>query len=417
MFYRKTVLENGITVISEPMDSVRSATLGIWFAVGSRDESPAEAGMSHFMEHMMFKGTPTRSARDIAEQFDEMGALFNAETWKEHTAYHARFVDSELPKAFEILADMVAHANLDDESCALEREVVIEEIARMEDDPDDQVHEIFESIVWPTHPLGLSTLGTRKTVGSFDHAQAVEFRSRHYLTGNAVVAAAGSLDHDELVRLTGELLGDLCAGPRAERTFAKPQSKAALSVMKKETEQAHIVYGTSTMSASDPERFALYLMNGVLGGGMSSRLFQEIREKRGLVYSVGSMPILFQDSGEFAVFAGSRPENVHKVLELIDEETARMAAEGPTVEELDRARQAVVGQQVLGMESTSSRMRRLGRGEVTGAEILSTDEVIDRFDSVTREHVAQIAGRVLTAPKVLSVVSPLAEGEFEKYIQ
>jgi predicted Zn-dependent peptidase len=325
-------------------------------------------------------------------------------------------VDEELPKAFEILADMVAHANLDDESCELEREVVIEEIARMEDDPDDQVHEIFERIVWPDHPLGLSTLGSRETVGSFDHAQAVQFRTRHYLTGNAVVAAAGSLDHDELVRLTGELLGDLPEAPRSQRAFAKPQSAAALSVMQKDTEQAHIVYGTSTMAASDPDRFALYLMNGVLGGGMSSRLFQEIREKRGLVYSVGSMPILFQDSGEFAVFAGSRPENVHKVLELIAEETARMASDGATVAELDRARQAVVGQQVLGMESTSSRMRRLGKAEVTGAEILSTDEVIDRFHSVTSEDVARIAQKVLLAPKVLSVVSPLAEGEFEKYV-
>jgi predicted Zn-dependent peptidase len=416
MFYRKTVLDNGITVMSEPMDSVRSVSLGIWFAVGSRDESPPEAGMSHFMEHMMFKGTPTRSARDIAEQFDHMGAMFNAETWKEHTAYHARFVDNELPKAFEILADMVCHANLDNPSCVLEREVVIEEIARMEDDPDDQVHEIFERILWPSHPLGLSTLGNRETVGSFDHANSVEFRSRHYLTGNTVVAAAGNLDHEELIALAQSHLGDLCEGPRSRRSHAQAESRSALSGMEKDTEQAHIVYGTATMDASDPERFPLYLMNGVLGGGMSSRLFQEIREKRGLVYSVGSMPILFQDSGEFAMFAGSRPENVHTVLELMQEETARMAAEGVTPEELDRARQAVLGQQVLGMESTSARMRRLGRNEVTGGEILSTDEVIDRFNAVTLEQVGEIASRVLSAEKVLSVVSPLPESEFAKYV-
>ena len=416
MFYHKTVLDNGITVISEPMDSVRSASRGIWFSVGSRDESPAEAGMSHFMEHMMFKGTPTRSARNIAEQFDHMGAMFNAETWKEHTAYHARFVDAKLPEAFEILADMVCHANLDDPSAELEREVVIEEIARMEDDPDDQVHEIFERILWPDHPLGLSTLGNRDTVSGFDHAKAVEFRSRHYLTGNTVVAAAGNLDHDELIALTERFLGDLCVGPRTKRTHAKAQSRSALSAITKDTEQAHVVYGMATMDAADPDRFPLYLMTGVLGGGMSSRLFQEIREKRGLVYSVGSMPILFQDSGEFAMFAGSRPENVHTVLELMQGETARMAAEGVTAEELDRARQAVLGQQVLGMESTSARMRRLGRNEVTGGEILSTDEVIDRFNEVTLEKVAEIASQVLSVEKVLSVVSPLPEAEFEKYV-
>ena len=416
MFYRKTVLDSGITVISEPMDSVRSTSLGIWFSVGSRDESPAEAGMSHFMEHMMFKGTPTRSARDIAEQFDHMGAMFNAETWKEHTAYHARFVDSELPKAFEILADMVCHANLDDASAELEREVVIEEIARMEDDPDDQVHEVFERILWPDHPLGLSTLGNRTTVGGFDHAKSAEFRTRHYVTGNTVVAAAGNLDHDELVALTERYLADLSRGPRSQRTHALAVSRSALSALTKDTEQAHVVYGTATIDASDPDRFPLYLMNGVLGGGMSSRLFQEIREKRGLVYSVGSMPILFQDSGEFAMFAGSRPENVHTVLELMQEETARMAAEGVTAEELDRARQAVVGQQVLGMESTSARMRRLGRNEVTGGEILSTDEVIDRFNEVTLDQVSEIARSVLSAEKVLSVVSPLPKSEFATYV-
>ena len=224
-------------------------------------------------------------------------------------------------------------------------------------------------------------------------------------------------DFDGILKVLSEQLGDLSVGPRSQRAYAQPQCASAINVLRKDTEQAHIVFGTSTMSSSDPDRFALYLMNGVLGGGMSSRLFQEIREKRGLVYSVGSTPILFQDSGEFAMFAGSRPENAHTVLELMVEETARMANDGATAQELDRARQAVMGQQVLGMESTSARMRRLGKGEVTDSEILSTDEVIERFEAVTIDDVKRIAEQVLSAPKVLSVVSPLAEGEFEKYIQ
>ena len=201
MFYRKTVLDSGITVISEPMDSVRSITLGIWFAIGSRDESPAEAGMSHFMEHMMFKGTPTRSAREISEEFDRLGAELNAFTSKEYTAYYGRFVDEHLFRAFEVLSDMVVNSNLDDPSCTSEREVVIEEIARMEDSPDDQIHELFSRGLWPDHPIGLPILGSRETVGGFDHAQSARFRSRHYVTGNTVVAAAGNVDHDELVAL------------------------------------------------------------------------------------------------------------------------------------------------------------------------------------------------------------------------
>jgi predicted Zn-dependent peptidase len=413
MFYRKTVLDNGVTVISEPMDSVRSITLGIWFAVGSRDESAPEAGMSHFMEHMMFKGTSKRSARTISEEFDRIGAELNAFTSKEYTAYYSRFVDEHLDKAFDILADMVVNANLDDPSCISEREVVIEEIARMEDTPDDQIHELFSHALWPEHPIGLPILGSRETVGGFDHAQSVAFRSRHYLTGNAVVAAAGNVDHDTLVRLAEEKLGGLSAGPRSMRPVAHAVSVPRLTVLPKETEQAHICYGVSTMNAHHPDRFALSLLDAVLGGGMASRLFQEIREKRGLAYAVYSFSALYQDTGEFAVYAGTRPGNAEEVVGLIRTELDRVASDGVTPDELDRVRQASTGHLVLGMESTRNRMTRLGRNEVTGGEILSADEIMERYNAVTMDDLRRVSAEVLSAEKVLAVIGPFKPDQLE----
>ena len=416
MFYRKTVLDNGITVISEPMDSVRSITLGIWFAVGSRDETPADAGMSHFMEHMMFKGTPTRSARTISEEFDRIGAELNAFTSKEYTAYYSRFVDEHLERAFDILADMVVNANLDEASCVSEREVVIEEIARMEDTPDDQIHELFSNALWPEHPIGLPILGSRETVGGFDHLQSVAFRNRHYLTGNAVVAAAGNVDHDALVKLAESKLGGMAGGPRSVRPVAHAVSVPRLTVLHKDTEQAHICYGVSTMNAHHPDRFALSLLDAVLGGGMASRLFQEIREKRGLAYSVYSFSALYQDTGEFAVYAGTRPSNAEEVVGLIRTELDRVASDGVTPDELDRVRQATAGHLVLGMESTRNRMTRLGRNEVTGGEILSADEIMERYEAVTMDDLRRVSAEVLSAEKVLAVIGPFTPEKLEHLI-
>jgi predicted Zn-dependent peptidase len=416
MFYRKTVLDNGITVISEPMDSVRSITLGIWLAVGSRDESPEEAGMSHFMEHMLFKGTPTRSPLQISESFDRLGAELNAFTSKEYTAYYSRFVDEHLPQAFDILADMVVNANLDDPSCESEREVVIEEIARMEDTPDDLIHELFSRALWPDHPIGLPILGSREIVGGFNHAQAVAFRDRHYRSGNVVVAAAGNVDHETLVALAEEKLAGIPHGLRSVRPAAHAASTSGLSVIRKETEQAHICYGVATMNAHHPDRFAISLLDGVLGSGMASRLFQEIREKRGLAYAVYSFCGLYQDTGTFAVYAGTRPGNAAEVVRLIRDELDRVATEGVTADELDRVRQAATGQLVLGMESTRNRMQRLGRNEVTGGEILSADEIIERYDAVTVDDVRRVSAEVLSAEKVLAVIGPFSAEELEPLV-
>jgi predicted Zn-dependent peptidase len=406
MLYRKTVLDSGITVMSEPIDSVRSVALGIWFAVGSRDESSDEAGMSHFMEHMMFKGTPTRSAKDISEQFDRIGAELNAFTSKEYTCYYARFVDEHLPTAFEILSDMVVSATLDDDSCNSEREVVIEEIARMEDTPDDRIHEIFSRAVWPDHPIGLPILGSRETVGGFSNAQSVAFRSKHYLTGNCVVAAAGNIDHDNIVALTERFLDGLMVGARSVRPVAKAAGKSQIAVLEKDTEQAHICYGVEALNAHHPDRFTMSVLDGVLGGGMSSRLFQEIRERRGLAYAVYSFSMLFQDTGQFAVYAGTRPDNAMEVIRLIQTEMEKVAENGVEPAELDRVRQAAKGHLVLGMESTRNRMTRLGRNEVTGGEILSADEIMERFDDVTMDDLRRVSADALSREKVLAVIGP-----------
>lgn len=405
MFYRKTILENGVTVITEQMDTVRSVALGIWFAVGSRDETPAEAGMSHFMEHMMFKGTPSLTAAQISETFDGLGAELNAFTSKEYTCYYARLVDTHMPTAVELLSDMVVSSLLEDDAAEREREVVIEEIARMEDTPDDRIHEVFAHALWPDHPIGLPILGSRETVGGFDHEQSVAFRARHYLTGNCVVAAAGNIDHDELVELIRTHL-TLPTGARSARPAATAAGASRLAVLTKETEQTHIIYGTSGMNAHHEDRFVLTILDTVLGGGMSSRLFQEIREKRGLAYSVYSFHSLFQDTGQYAIYAGTRPDNSEQVVRLIQAEVERMRTDGITPAELERATESIKGHLVLGLESTRNRMSRLGKSEATGGELLSVDELVSRIDAVTREDVVRVAEDLFGGGRVLAMIGP-----------
>ncbi|MBN1192576.1 MAG: insulinase family protein [Coriobacteriia bacterium] len=408
MFYDKTVLDNGITVMTESMDTVRSVTLGIWCAVGSRDESAPEAGMSHFMEHMMFKGTPTRTAADISQAFDRLGAELNAFTSKEYTCYYARLLDQHTSDAVEILSDMVVSASLEQDACSSEREVVLEEISRFEDSPDDRVHELFASTLMPSHPLGLPVIGTRDTVGTFDHDAAAAFHREHYRTGNIVVAAAGALAHDDIVRMVEEHLV-LPRGERTARVHAVPTTEPCLKVLTKDTEQAHICWGVAGLPARDPDRFTLAVLDGVLGGGMASRLFQEIREKRGLAYAVYSYHAQYQDTGQFVVYAGTRPDNAAEVIGLIREGVDALCADGISADELDRVRESIKGQMILGLESTRSRMTRLGKSEVTDGELLSLDEIIERIDAVTTGGVQEMAQRIFDGNHALAIIAPFGE--------
>lgn len=412
MFYRKTVLDNGVIVLTESMDTVRSVALGVWFSVGSRDESPAEAGMSHFMEHMMFKGTDKRSAAEISETFDRLGAELNAFTSKEYTCYYARLVDEHVPLAIEVLSDMVVSSMLADDACEREREVVIEEIARTEDTPDDLIHEQFAHALWPDHPIGLPILGSRETVGGFDHAQSTAFRARHYLTGNCVVAAAGNLDHDALVDLVRTHLV-LPEGPRSERPAATAAGASRLSVLTKDTEQTHLVYGAACMNAHHEDRFVLSVLDTILGGGMSSRLFQEIREKKGLAYAVFSFHALYQDTGQFAVYAGTRPANTEQVIRLIQTEIDRVTAQGVSPAELERAKESIKGRLVLGLESTRNRMSRLGKAAVVNGELLSVDQVVERIEAVAADDIVRIASDIFAGGKVLAMIGPHESSDVE----
>lgn len=405
-FYDRTVSDGGVEVITETIDAVRSVAIGIWFAVGSRDEGPAEAGMSHFMEHMMFKGTPTRSAAEISEHFDRLGGELNAFTSKEYTCFYARVLDDHVDDAVEVLSDMVVNSLLADDAITPEREVVLEEISRHDDTPDDAIHELFAATLLPDHPLGLPVLGQRETVGSFDHAASADFHRRHYVTGNVVIAAAGNVRHQQVVDLVDRFL-TLPRGPRTPRGEREPEVASALRVIRKETEQAHICWGVRGLRADSDERFAMSILDSVLGGGMSSRLFQEIREKMGLAYAVFSYHSLYLDTGQFTVYVGTRPTNAEQAITLIKREVDKVRRDGITPEELDRSKESIKGQLVLGLESTRSRMSRLGKSAVTNGELLSTDELVARVDAVTSDDIHRLAEKLFSGPEVLAMIAPL----------
>lgn len=413
MFYDRTILENGITVISESIPSVRSVALGIWAAAGSRDETPEEAGISHFLEHMMFKGTSTHSARDISEAFDRLGAEVNAFTSEEATCYYSRVIDRHATEAFGVLADMVVDSSFDEDAVTSEREVVLEEISRTEDTPDHKVDDLFSQTLWPDHPIGRPVLGRRETVSAFSPTSLRSYTGRHYRTGDLVVAAAGNLSHAAVVDMATTALEGLPAAPRAARDIRPAVPGRHVAVATKDTEQAHICWGTLSMDANSPDRFAMDLLNAVLGGSMASRLFQEIREKRGLAYAVHSYNSMYSDTGGFMVYAGTRPENTPLVIELITAEVAKILDAGITAAELDRARESVDGHMVLGLENTNRRMMRLGGPEVGGREILSIDEVIERYAAVTLEDIRRVAAATLGGPRTLAVVGPHTSEEIE----
>lgn len=417
MFYEKTVLDNGITVITESMEGVRSVALGFWVRVGGRDEAPAEYGMSHFMEHMLFKGTKTRSALDISTAFDALGAEFNAFTSREYTCFYARLIDERLKLGFEILADMLVNSTFAHKDIVPEREVVLEEIARSQDTPEDYVYDVFADAMFPHDALGRPVLGTSDTVSSFDTDEMQRYHHARYTTGNITVVACGSVDHGTIVELADRCLSGLVAGPRLERGPVLCQDRAALSCVKKDSEQANIVLGAPTIVNDDPRRFAYSLLDIIIGGGMSSRLFQEIREKRGLVYSVYASSQLYEGAGVFEMYAGTRPENVAEVVKVATEQFALAAQEGVTPDELSRAKELAAGSFVLGTESTRTRMSRLGRLAALDLPIDSIDEIIDKYRAVTMEEVNEAARELFSQDMTLAVVSPYKQEKIERMLR
>lgn len=411
MELKKTVLDSGLTVITDSFDSVRSVATGVWFNVGSRDERPEQAGMAHFMEHMAFKGTPTRDAFQISEAFDRLGAQQNAFTSREVTCYHAKCIDESLGGVVELLGDMVQNSVLDQTDCELEREVIIEELHRAEDDPEDVAGELFLQSVWPASTLGLPIGGTPATVGTFDSAAGRAFHAEHYHASNCFITAAGNLDHDAFVAMVEE---QFAAVPRSAtarpNTSSRPvpaPSAATRTVRARETEQAHIFVGATTMGANDDRRPALGLASAILGGSSSSRLFREVREKLGLVYAIYSFPQLFTDAGVFGIYAGTRPENAARVLELIEVELGRLASGDITSDELELARSATRGNLAMGLESTTTRMRRLGENHYLRSSMVEYEESLARIEAVTLEDVRAIGVELGSTPMVVTAVGPV----------
>jgi predicted Zn-dependent peptidase len=395
---RLTELGSGVRVVTEAMPSVRSIALGFWVRAGSRDEGHEQAGISHFLEHLLFKGTERFSSFQIDETFDAMGAEVNAGTGKETTSVYSRFLDRHLERAFDVLQDMVLRpAYPDIES---ERQVVIEEIAMYEDEPSDKVHDVLGGAIFGDHPLGRPIIGRAEVISSVPVPDIAAWHDRRYVPGGIVVAAAGNVDHDALVALVEAAFPSAAAeapGPPASPNGVEP----ALRFHEKETEQYHLCLGAPGIPRHDERRFALRVLDTILGGSSSSRLFQEVREKRGLAYSVYSYASHFADSGQVGLYVGTRPDNVAEAMDVIGSELRRLQEEGVTEEELERARENVKGRTVLSMESTLTRMNRLGSATLMGVPLLTVDEVLAALDAVTLDDVTGLA-RELWRPERMS---------------
>lgn len=388
--YRKSTLLNGVRVVSETIPYVKSVTIGIWLGTGSRNETEQNHGVSHFIEHLMFKGTEQRSAKDIAEQVDEVGGQLNAFTGKEYTCYYMKVLDTRLDFAMDILSDMLTKSKFDSDDILREREVVMEEVKMYEDSPDELVHDLHLEFSWSGHPLGRNILGTTDSIEKFNRALVLDYFKDFYTPDNLVISAAGNLDHDILVSLVEKYFGHL----RGKRSVIE-QLSPALTPMRKfigrDTEQVHLCMGTLSVPQDSPDIYAIHLLNNVLGGGISSRLFQTIREERGLAYSVYSYQTNYSDAGLFTIYAGTRPSNAAQVIDLILQSMANVKQQGITAKELTKAKEQIKGSLLLGLESSSSRMSRIGKMEITLGKFVSLDEVVQKIEQVSLEQIKQLA--------------------------
>lgn len=415
MHYNLTTLPNGLRIITQDMPSIRSVSIGMWVDTGSRDELPIEAGSSHFLEHLLFKGSEKMSAHYIGESLDAVGARHNAFTSKEYTCYWARARDDDLPLALNILAEMLQRPAFRQSEIDSERHVVLEEINMNEDDPTDVAHEIFMRSIWQDHPLAPPILGTKDSITAMTRETIAAYWSRRYSPYSTVVAAAGRIDHDDFVARVGNLMGDW-KGSAGGRSSAATVPGTRIEITTRDTEQAHLVIGGFGLSRDDERRWALTVADHVLGGGMSSRLFREIREDRGLAYAVHSFRMGFLEAGSVGVYVGTTPTQAPEVLKLVRAEFSKLVDEGITAGELERAKGYVKGSLVLSLEDATSRMTRLGRSEITEAEHLSIDDVVARIEAVELDQVHEIAAAFYDGPFVLGAVGPFEPGDLEEFI-
>lgn len=422
---RRTVLPSGVRILSERVAGARSATIGFWVAVGSRDETPGTFGSTHFLEHLLFKGTTTRSALEIAVSFDEVGGEHNAATAKEYTCYFAKVQDRDLPMAVAVIADMLTSSLIDPVEFETEREVILEELSMADDDPADVANERLYEAVFGTHALGRPIGGNPQTIADATRDAVWQHYRANYRAQDLVITVAGGVDHDALVRSVVEALAaagwptDAIGEPVARRESASNSITrgAPLVVVQRPVEQANVLLGMPGLAATDPRRSVLAVLNSVFGGGMSSRLFQEVREKRGLAYSVYSFSPSYSDLGIFGMYAGCAPAKVEQVTALMLDEFRRLASHGVSSDEMRRATGQLSGASALALEDSDTRMSRLGRAEITLGEFIDLDEALRRLDLVTADDVQQLAEDLASRPLSIAAVGTIDETAFSSIVR
>jgi len=403
----REVLSNGLTLVTEAMLHVRSVAIGVWLRRGSRHETLPQSGISHFIEHMVFKGTRNRSAEDIASEVDSIGGHMDAFTAKEYASFHLKVLDEHLPLAVDILGDIVMNPLFDPVEMAKEKRVIFEEMGMVEDTPDDLVMELFAGAFWPGHPLGRPILGTRKSVDRFERTHLISFFRRVYHPGNVVVAAAGHLKHEAVLALVSRHFGSLAQGAPPRNGSAPRPAPGIVTRTKKELEQVHVCLGTRAFPQGHEDRYGCYVLNTILGGSMSSRLFQNVRERRGLVYSISSGVTSYSDAGNLTIYAGTSLENLYDVFKLTLEELRRIKGEQVPAAELRRAKDHLKGSLMLSLENTGSRMSHLARQEIYHGRQFGLDETLHGIEAVAADDVQRIAAELFRGDLTLSVLGNL----------
>ncbi len=424
MSVKRSVHSSGLRIVTEEVPSVRSAAVGIWVNVGSRDEAPATAGASHFLEHLLFKGTTSRTALEISSSIESVGGEMNAFTSKEYTCFYARVIDTDLPMAIDVVSDLITSSIVTALDVDAERKVVLEEIAMRDDDPSDLVHDLFSDTFYGDTAIGRPILGTIDSIKGMSRNTVFNYYKKKYLPQDLVVAVAGNIKHKRVVAMVEQALSrdnflDVLAAPVIRPNIpVKNTKQKSVGLMYKKSEQAHMFYGMEGVARADERRFAMGILSAALGGGMSSRLFQEIREKRGLAYSVYAYAQQFAGSGVLGFYAGCNPTKAIEVVEIIRSVLADVADNGMTHEEIERAKGAVRGSLVLSQEDTGSRMSRIGKNEIVYGQVMDFDDILKAISRVSAEDIREIASEFLVKTPTLALVGPFKnESKFEKVLQ
>lgn len=424
MTVKRSVHSSGLRIVTEEVPSVRSAAVGIWVNVGSRDEAPATAGASHFLEHLLFKGTTSRTALEISSSIESVGGEMNAFTSKEYTCFYARVIDTDLPMAIDVVSDLITSSIVTALDVDAERKVVLEEIAMRDDDPSDLVHDLFSDTYYGDTPIGRPILGTIDSINGMSRNTVYNYYKKKYLPQDLVVAVAGNIKHKRVVAMVEAALSrdnflDVLAAPVVRpNTPIKNTKQQSVGLMYKKSEQVHMFYGMEGVARADERRFSMGVLSAALGGGMSSRLFQEIREKRGLAYSVYAYAQQFAGSGVLGFYAGCNPSKAIEVVEIIRSVLSDVADNGMTHEEIERAKGAVRGSLVLSQEDTGSRMSRIGKNEIVYGQVMDFDDILKAISRVSAEDIREIASEFLVKTPTLALVGPFKnESKFEKVLQ